>query len=548
MTFRAFLISPIDDQERYCMSASDSIDRRTFITRGAGVLGAAALVRPSALLQSGRITRVIDRVAPEVTSAAKKRRGGTLIVGSLGGTADTINAQHNSTNIDQQRAVQLYEGLTYISENLPFTYENALAQEIELSSDLKTGTVRLKQGLEFHNGKTVSADDLIFTIQRELTKTGGGPGHGTAGYASINPNAMTKLDDRTVQFALNFPDAYFPRRIGVILPIGYDPLHPVGAGPFMFQSYTAGSQSTFVRFPNYWNSPEPFLDEVQIIDFADDQSRVSAMLAGQINAIDGIDTSLLSEFSDHTKYKKLIAKAGYYQPITMRVDLPPFNDVRVRQAMRLLVNRPQMVQQAENGYAHLGNDMPDPADPAYPHDLPQRHQDIPEAKRLLKAAGYPNLTVTMTIAPQDGGIVKTAQVFAEQAAAAGVTVNLTNLTIAAYQAGFTNWPFTQGYWAAGLIGTGYTGRFLKGATNNDSHWNDPQTDAWYQQQLGTANAARRNAINRKIFETFYNDGPDIIHTFKDNVDVYSSKFTGFVPNLTGGLSLSQYRYRLVSLG
>jgi peptide/nickel transport system substrate-binding protein len=214
--------------------------------------------------------------------------------------------------------------------------------------------------------------------------------------------------------------------------------------------------------------------------------------------------------------------------------------------MRLIVNRQQMVEQAYGGYARIANDMPDPADPAYPA-LPQREQDIAEAKSLLKAAGYQNLKVTMTIAPQDNDIVNSAQVFAEQASAAGVTVNLTNLTNAAYQVGFTKWPFTQGYWAAGLLGTNYSGRFLPTSTNNDSHWDNAQTNEWYYEQVKTSNPAVRNELLTKIFKVFYDEGPDIIHTFKYNVDVYSSKFTGFVPNDTGGLSFSQYRFRLAQL-
>src|SRR5436305_6808996 len=106
----------------------------------------------------------------------------------------------------------------------------------------------------------------------------------------------------------------------------------------------------------------------------------------------------------------------------MRVDQAPFSDVRVRQAMRLIVNRPQMVEQVLSGQGRIANDMYSPFDPFYASSLPQRHQDIEQAKALLKQAGHENLSVTLTTAPVFQGIVQAAQVFAQQASQAGVNV------------------------------------------------------------------------------------------------------------------------------
>jgi peptide/nickel transport system substrate-binding protein len=513
--------------------------RRTFLAAGAGAIGAAALAACASNPSSSTAS------APSPGGAAK--RGGRLRVGSIGGTMDIVDATYSSTDMDQQRMQNLYDSLTYLSADLPYHFENALAESIELNSDATVATVRLKQGVEFHSGKTLGADDLIFTMQRILNPQKYGRAH--TSFASVDPNNMKKLDDRTVQFNLKTPNSMFAQLWGSgstgILPTDYDPTKPVGTGPFKYQSFTPGSRSVFVRNPNYWLSGQPYLDEVEIIDFADNTSRIAALLSGQVDAIDGVDPSALAQVGNDSRFQTMITKSGFYQPITMRVDLPPFNDVRVRQAFRLMVDRPAMVKQAYSGYAEVANDMPNPADPAYPK-LAQRVQDIAQAKSLLKAAGQEGLTVTLTTTPENGGLVNSAQVFAQQGAAAGVTVKVSNLSPTAYDANFKDWPFTNGYWAASVIGIGYSGRFLKGGGINDSHWDDGAGAALYTELLKTTDQAKQKDLGSQLFQRFYDMGPDIIHTFKNNLDVYSSKLTGFKPFNSNGWSLGAWRYRVVS--
>jgi peptide/nickel transport system substrate-binding protein len=515
------------------------LDRRTFVAGGMGAVGLAALAACS---------RGASPVSAAATSAkaGTAKRGGILTVGSLGSNKDTLDASQSSTDMDQQRCQNLYDSLTFLEAGLPYHFSPALAESIEIAPDAMSATVRLRSGVEFHNGKTLGAEDLIFTMQRILDPAK--PGRAHTAFAAVDPNGMTKVDALTVKFSFKSPDAVFDKRWGtgstMILPVGFDPAKPVGTGPFMFKSFTPGARSEFVRNPNYWIKGQPYLDELHIIDFADNTSRTAAMLSGQIQALDGLEPSLLGQLSA-AHLQTLITKSGFYQPITMRVDKAPFSDVRVRQAFRLIVDRDAMVQQAYSGYATVANDMPDPADPGYA-SLPQRHQDINQAKSLLKAAGYEGLAVTLTTAPENGSLVNSAQVFAQQAKAAGVNVKVANLTPDAYDAQFTEWPFTNGYWAAGIISTGYAGRFLAGGGINDSHWNDAGGVALYQSLLKTTDATKQNELSGELLKRFYDSGPDIIHTFKQNIDAYSSKLAGFVPFNSNGWSLGAWRYRLVS--
>jgi peptide/nickel transport system substrate-binding protein len=519
-----------------------NVSRRTFLAIGGGGLSAAFL---AACASS---TTPADSTSTSTAAAGTAKRGGTLRVGSIGSTADILDTTFSSTDIDQQRNQNVYDSLKYISANLPYQTQYALAESIELNAAATTATVRLRPGVEFHNGKSLTADDLLFTMRRILNPNK--PGKAASSFAAVDPGNLKKLDALTVQFNLKSPDSLFAQRWGSastnIVPTDFNPAKPVGTGPFKVQSFTPGSRSVMVRNPNYWMSGEPYLDEIDIIDFSDNTSRVAALLSGQVDAIDGVDPSDLKQIPSGG-FVTQVTKSGFYQPITMRADLAPFNDVRVRQAFRLMVDRPQMIAQAYSGYGQVANDMPFPADPAYP-DLSQRVQDIPQAKSLLKAAGHEGLAVTFTTAPENGGLVATAQVFAQQAAAAGVKVTVSNLTPTSYDAGFKNWPFTNGYWAANTLGLGYPGRFLKSGGLNDSHWNDPAGAALYADLLKTTDPAKQNTYATQLFQRFYDQGPDIIHSFKNNIDVYSSKFHGFQPFNSTGWALGSWRYRNVWTG
>ena len=165
-----------------------------------------------------------------------------------------------------------------------------------------------------------------------------------------------------MRIGLNFPDAIFAERWYVpqlsILPAGFDPKKPVGTGPFKLKSFTPGQRSDFVRNENYWMSGKPYLDELVIIDLADPTAQINALLSGQVDAIDSVPLNETSAITKRSNLKLLTSNGGYFQPITMRVDKPPFNDNRVREAFKLIVDRDAMVKQAYNNYAVVGNDMP----------------------------------------------------------------------------------------------------------------------------------------------------------------------------------------------
>lgn len=518
------------------------VSRRRFLAGAGTAFGGIALAGALSACGSGNSTATGG--TPNAAPAGTPKRGGTLTVGSLGSTDDTLDPNKTQSNMDLQRLFNLYDFLVYYPHD-SLNYAYGVAEHIELTKGATVATVRLRSGVEFHNGKTLSADDLIFTLKRILA-----PSDPHAGLlSSINGKTLKKLDSRTVRMDLNFPDSIFPERFYAdqmaILPEGFDPQKPVGTGPFMFKSFTPGQRSVFVRNPNYWMSGQPHIDELVIIDLADPTAQINALQSGQVDAIDSIPLNQAAQIQSMSNLELLQAHGGYFQPIDMRVDVAPWKDVRVRQAMRLLVDRKQMVEQAYDGYATIGNDMPSPADPAYPHNLPQRETDIEQAKSLFKAAGQSGETFHIVTANEDYGLVPSAEVLVQNAKAAGVTINLQVVPASVFDPKFAKWQFTQGYWGNKPFGIAYQVFYTAQGIFNETHFNDPQGNAIFADALKDTNPTTRNEKFKQLEQILYERGAQVIHSFRTTVDGYNSKVHGLTPDVSTGWSLGQYRYREV---
>src|SRR3954470_3966966 len=434
-------MTSIDDEARRRGISREDLLRRA---AAAGVaIGLGGLASSDAL------------AAPE---AAKAKRGGTFRLDVPGGSAkDFIDGQYIVTTPDISRMMTGWE--TLVGQDAQFRVKlNGLATEVSPNKKANQWTIRIRPGMEFHNGKTVTSADVRYSLQRLINpKVGIG---GQAIFSSIDPNRIKLMDKRTLRMTLKQSDGTIFDSLALytntMVPVGYSPTgfgkaNPnVGTGPYKLKSFNPGQQSVHVRNPNYWRNGQPYFDQVVIIDFPDDTARVNALLGGQVDAITDVPPSQVAVVNNHSGTHVLESPSAAWTPICMRVDAAPFDDVRVRQAMRLIANRPQMVQQALSGHGHIGNDLYAPFDEAFASDLPQRHQDIAKAKSLLKAAGHEGLTVDLQSTNGALGMNEGAQVFAQQAKAAGVTINVKILDSGAFYGDqYLKWPMSTDFWGSG---------------------------------------------------------------------------------------------------
>jgi peptide/nickel transport system substrate-binding protein len=484
--------------------------------------------------------------------AATPKRGGTFRVGVAGGSSsDIIDGQNIVTNPDQARLMAGFETLVTFDKNFKLVFQG-LAEELSPNKKGDVWTIRVRHGIEFHNGKTLGADDVIFSLRRlvdpKLKLFGG------AALSSLNPNGMKKMDKRTVRLHLKNPDATILDALGQyvagIVPAGYSPhaigkAKPnVGTGPYKLKSFTPGQQSVHVRNPNYWRHGQPYFDQVVIIDFPDDTARVNALLGGQVDAITNIPPAQVAIVNGRSGKKVLESPTAQWTPICMRVDTAPFNDNRVRKAMRLIANRPQMVQQALAGHGHIGNDLYAPFDSAFNHALPQRHQDIAQAKSLLKAAGQSKLNVDLQSTNGALGMNEGAQVFAQQAKAAGVTVNVKILSSGAfYGAQYLKWPFSTDFWGTRNYLSQVAAGSLPTSPYNECHWPDGADKKFlsmYKEALRTVDRKKRYEIEHEMMALEYEHGGYIVWGFSNFLDGYSTKVQGLIQGWKGVMQLNNF--------
>jgi peptide/nickel transport system substrate-binding protein len=520
-----------------------TFSRRDFLK--AGLAGAGSLAVGGLLSGCGTGNTI---KAVTTSTAGKPRRGGTLRAGLTGGsTADTLSPLNAITNVDFSRIDNLYEPLVGLTPDAQPVL--VLAEELTPNAKATEWTVRIKQGITFHNGKDLTADDVIYTFQQILNPKA--PAAAAAGLASIDAKHMTKLDAYTVRIPCSTPFATLHQALAIpgysdVIPVGYDPAHPAGTGAFQLKSFSPGTQSTFVRYGGYWQTGLPYLDEVVITDYADQTSQVNALLANQVDVVNLLSADVISEVQGEGK-NVLLSAGGGWNPFTMRVDTKPFSDVRIRQAMRLVVDRPQMLDLVFGGFGTLGNDVFGIWAPEYDHALPQRHQDVDQAKSLLKAAGAEGLQVTLVTADIAAGTVLAAQVFAQQASAAGISVSVDNVTVNDFfGTNYLKWPFAQDYWFYNFYLPQVSLATLPTASFNETHWDNARYNSLYAEAIATVDDALRTEIAHEMQQVEYDEGGYIIPFFPPVIDGYGTNVGGLVPSKIG-LSLNAYDFKNVWL-
>jgi len=477
-------------------------------------------------------------------SATKPRHGGTLTIGLTGGSSsDTLDPNSPVNNTDYARVANLYDALVWQDANArPYL---RVAEEMTPNKDATTWTIRLRKGVLFHDGREATADDLIFSIKRVVNPKA--PGEAANALHGIDTGGIRKLDRYTISVPFSHPYSTFFLSLAnnitiYLVPVGFDPKRPIGTGPFKLVSFTPGQRSVFARWEHYWDQPLPYVDQLVMVDYSDESSQVNALLAGQVDCVNLLSQDVIGSVTSSGK-KIVVSDGGGWNPFTMRVDQPPFDDVRVRQAFRLIVDRPKMMEIVFGGHGTIGNDIFAIWDSAYDHGIPQRQQDIEQAKHLLKAAGREGLTVQLVTADIAQGVVNMAQVFAQQAALAGVKVNLRKVTVTDfYGPNYLKWVFAQDYWYYQPYLPQVQQATLPTAPFNETHFDNPRYNALYQQALSTLDEAKRTEIAHEMQMIDYTEGGYIIPFFPPVIDGYGANVQGVVRSKVGS-SFNDWDFR-----
>ena len=401
----------------------DLLDGR--LSRGNLLKGAAALGIGMSPLLAAACGGGSGTSSSAATATGGPKRGGTLRLGFVGGgTAETVDPFIGVTPIDEGRIQNLFDPMVIVNPDL--TTSPGLALEWNPNADATVYEVKLRDGVTFHNGKTFGADDVIYSIQQMSKPANFGSYPFVSG---IDVNNMKAISKNLVRIPLKVPDADLAANFTYyntwMIPAGFtDFKHPIGTGPFEFVSFTPGQQSLFKKNPNYWVTGKPYVDELKITSISDPTARLNALLSGQIDGMAQLPFQEAKAHQASGDINVLVAPSPQAMMFYMDTQKAPFSDNRVRQAFRLIADRPALIEGAISGFGTVGNDIAGKGLPFYDTSLPQRTQDIEKAKSLLKQAGQENLSVLLQTSDIFPGFVESATLLAQQANAAGVKINL----------------------------------------------------------------------------------------------------------------------------
>ena len=465
------------------------------------------------------------------------RRGGNLKLGLTGGSSsDTVDPHKSLTYLDTSRLQSLYQPLVQLNAQAQVEY--VLAESITPhQGSLSEWVISLRPGVTFHDGKDFTSADVLYTFQRIYA----GGFTGKFGLGPIDLRNTKALDKLTVLVKLTKPFASFAEQLAAfwyylyIAPSGFNPAKPVGTGPFVYQSFTPGQRSVFTRNPHYWKSGLPYAGTLTVVDFSDNTSLQDALATGVIHGAGALDGPQIASLATTSGIKTVVSHSGEIVPFTMRVDRSPFNDANVRQAMRLLVDRPQMIDSALDGYGVVANDLFSPYDPDFDHSLVRPAQgDIQQAKFLLRKAGQEGLTVSLTTSAVATGTVAMATVLAAQARAAGVTIKLSNVPSGVFFGpNYLKWSFAQDYYNYFPYLAQVGQSMLSDSPFNETHTSNPHYTSLYNQANATASPSLRKEIIYEMQSYDFNEGGYIIPAYIDVLDAYSDKISGYTAGKVG---------------
>lgn len=413
-----------------------------------------------------------------------------------------------------------------------------LAMSWEPSEDGQVWTIALREGVLFHNGQSMTANDVVATFQRLVDPDSGSSAQATFDF--LTPDGVRGDGDFTVVFELERPVVDFPAYLNtyqaVILPAdwpGSFAENPIGTGAFQVVEVVPQQRVIYERFPDYWLPDVPYLDGVEAITLSADNA-VTAMLGGSIEL--NTNPAALPVFEGNPDIKTLTVGTSGHDGVFMRVDEEPYGDKRVRQAMALCMNRPDLLASVWLGMGELGNDnVFAPVFPVSPQ-LEQRVRDYDQARALLTEAGYPDgFSATLTTSSDTSPLPAMAAVVQQMLRPVGIEVEINAVPASTYFN--TDWlemPLTITNWGgratpSQFLSTAYT----TGSVWNASHWSNPTFDELVAQFDAELDFDARRAIAEEIATIMTEEVPAIIPFFIDNVTFVRSNVEGYVPDRIG---------------
>ncbi len=478
----------------------------------------------------------VGAIAPALYSEAARaapKRGGRLRQGLTGGaTSDVLDPGQilDSYMINVQFG-QLRNNLTEVAADGQLVGE--LAESWEANDNATRWVFKIRQGVEFHNGKSLTSEDVVDSLNHHLGEDS------TSGAAGILTGVDSVKADgtNTVVVNLNGGDADFPFILSdyhiLICPSNgngsIDWQSGIGTGGYSLVDHEPGVRTLTKRNPNYWKQGKGFFDEIESIKLADPSARTTALRTDAVDCIQKVELKTASRLARLPGLKVIPTTGNKQITLPMRTDLKPFDNYHVRMALKLIVQRKEWLDKIAFGYGELGNDNPiGPANVyrATTDELPQREYDPDKAKWHLKQAKMDKLSVEFHAADTAfSGAVDAGQLMRESAKPAGINIDVVRQPNDGYWSDvWLKKPWCGSYWSGRPTENWmFSQVYSADAKWNETYWKNERFNKLLIQGRAELDPGKRREIYVEMQKIVNDDGGLILPLFLSDVMAVNDK-------------------------
>lgn len=480
---------------------------------------------------------LLPRRSGEVSPREKVGSGGRVRAAGISlSTADTLDPAKGALSSDYIRHYMLYSCLTELDkQQKPIP---SLAETIE-TADQTVWHLSLRKGVTFHDGKTLAAADVVYSLMRHKD-----PATLSKMATIMEQFAEVRADDAlNVIITLTGPNADLPTILSqshfAIVPEGETKFRTGnGTGPFRLVEFSPGVRTLVHKNANYWKPGLPRLNEVELIGIPDEVSRVNALLSGDVQMVFGLNPRSTKRINETPGYIARETPSGLYTNLIMRQDQTPTDNAHLVQALKYLMDRPLMKRAVFRGYATIANDQPiPPFHPYYRDDLPQTALDLDRARWHLRQSGLGNVHLPIFASPAAEGSIDMASVLQEYAGRIGLDLAVNRVPADGFWSthwmkhplGFAN---TNPRPTADML---FSLFYKSGAAWNESGWKNERFDRLLVEARGAGDDALRKQLYGEMQALVREKCGTAIPVFISLIDGWDRRIKGWYPVPLGGL-------------
>ncbi|MGH8782988.1 ABC transporter substrate-binding protein [Paraburkholderia sp.] len=463
-----------------------------------------------------------------VAQTATPKQGGKIRVATQSASAaDTLDPAKGALGTDYVRANMFYNGLTELDSHLGAKL--ALAESLD-TKDAIVWVVKLRKGVQFHDGKALAPADVIYSLLRHKDPAVASKAKTLADQIkdakATGPNEVTiTLEGANADLPVILATSHF-----LIIKDGTtDFKTAIGTGPFKVKDFSPGVRTVGVRNEKYWKPGMPHLDEIELIGIGDEPARVNALLSGDVQLINAISPRSTDRINGTKGFTVLETKTGQYTDLIVRDEGGITGTPDFRRGMMYLMDREQIRRAVFRGFGAIGNDQPiDPTNKYYLAGLPQRGFDPDKAKFHFQKAKLGSAPVQIFASPAADGSVEMAMLLQQVAPQAGLNLQVTRVPSDGY------W---SNHWMKHPLGYGsvnarpsadvlFTQFFKSDAPWNEANWKSPKFDQMLVAARGEPDDEKRKQIYGDMQTLVHDDGGIGIPLFQSSLDAHTTKLKG----------------------